>query len=70
MEELYRPSQEAIDKIEIYNRESNDMLGDMPNWLIYTGSYIVYGLIILLIIGSALFNYPDIVKQNIRIDDT
>lgn len=70
MEEIYRPSQEAIDKIEIYNRESNDMLGDMPNWLIYTGSYIVYGLIILLIIGSALFNYPDIVKQNIRIDDT
>lgn len=70
MEEIYRPSQEAIDKIEIYNRESNDMLGDMPNWLIYTGSYIVYGLIILLIIVSALFNYPDIVKQNIRIDDT
>lgn len=70
MEEIYRPSQEAIDKIEIYNRESNDMLGDMPNWLIYTGSHIVYGLIVLLIIGSALFNYPDIVKQNIRIDDT
>lgn len=70
MEEIYRPSQEAMDKIEIYNHESNDMLGDMPNWLIYTGSYIVYGLIVLLIIGSALFNYPDIVKQNIRIDDT
>lgn len=70
MEEIYRPSQETIDKIEIYNRESNDMLGDMPNWLIYTGSHIVYGLIVLLIIGSALFNYPDIVKQNIRIDDT
>ena len=56
MEEIYRPSQEAMDKIEIYNHESNDMLGDMPNWLIYTGSYIVYGLIVLLLLGSALFN--------------
>lgn len=70
MEEIYKPSQDNIDKIEIYSCENSDMLGEMPNWLIHTGSYIVYGLIILLIAGSALFHYPDIVKQNIRIDDT
>lgn len=70
MEEIYRPSKEDTDKIEIYSRESGDMLGDMPEWLIYTGSYVVYGLIVLLVAGSALFDYPDVVEQGIRIDNT
>ena len=65
MEEIYKPDS---NKVEIYSRESNDMLGDMPNWLIHTGSYIVYGLVILLIAGAALFQYPDIVEKHIRID--
>lgn len=58
------------DNIELYTREdANDMLGDMPNWLIHTGSYIVYGLIILLLVGSAVFKYPDVVTTNVSIDD-
>ena len=68
MEEIYKPSD--TERIEVYHTENNDMLGDMPGWLIYTGSYMVYGLIALLIIGSALFQYPDVIKQHIRIDDT
>lgn len=67
MEEIYKPDAE---KVEIYSRESNDMLGDMPDWLIHTGSYIVYGLMVLLITGAALFQYPDTVEKEIRIDDT
>lgn len=56
--------------IELYSRESSsDMLGDMPNWLIHTGSYIVYGLIAVLLVGSCVFKYPDIVTTNVFIDD-
>lgn len=66
MEEIYKPDPE---KVELYNRESHDMLGDPPNWLIHTGSHIVYGLIVFLVVGSALFKYPDVVKQNITIND-
>lgn len=69
MEEIYKPDKEDAGKIEIYNRENNDMLGEMPEWLIHTGSYIVYGLIIVLIIGTALFKYPDTIKKAITIDD-
>lgn len=43
----------------------DDMLGDMPNWLIHTGSYIVYGLVVLLVAGSALIKYPDIVSSGV-----
>lgn len=56
--------------IELYSRESSsDMLGNMPNWLIHTGSYIVYGLIAVLLVGSCVFKYPDIVTTNVSIDD-
>ncbi|MCD8029661.1 MAG: hypothetical protein LUF85_02180 [Bacteroides sp.] len=69
MEEIYKPDPEKVNQVELYTRENHDMLGDPPHWLIHTGSYVVYGLIAFLIIGSALFSYPDIVKQNITIDD-
>ena len=45
------------------------MLGDMPQWLIHTGSYIVYGLIVFLVAGTALFKYPDTIKKAVTIDD-
>ena len=53
MEEIYKPEDKEADKVELYNRENNDILGDMPNWLIHTGSHIIYGLIGLLIIFAA-----------------
>ena len=69
MEEIYKPEDKEADKVELYNRENNDILGDMPNWLIHTGSHIIYGLIGLLIIFAALFSYPDTVKTGVTIDD-
>ena len=42
MEEIYKPDADGPEKVEVYSRENNDMLGDMPEWLIHTGSYIVY----------------------------
>ena len=37
MEEIYTPENNEADKVELYSRENNDILGDMPNWLIHTG---------------------------------
>lgn len=67
MEEIYKIPEP--DKVEIYNRENHEMLGDMPEWLIHTGSYIVYGIIILLILCGAFFKYPDTIEKHITIDD-
>lgn len=69
-EETDEKKQPADENIELYSRESSsDMLGDMPNWLIHTGSYIVYGLITILLAGSYIFKYPDVVTTGITIDD-
>lgn len=69
MEEIYKPDDADANKIEIYNRENNDILGNMPNWLIHTGSYIVYGIIALLFLGATIFKYPDVIKAGVNIDD-
>ena len=69
MEKIYKPETEDAGKVEVYSRENNDMLGDMPQWLIHTGSYIVYGLIVFLVAGTALFKYPDTIKKAVTIDD-
>lgn len=69
MEELYKPDSNEADNVELYSRENNDILGDVPNWLIHTGSHIIYGLIVLLILFAVLFSYPDTVKTSIVIDD-
>lgn len=69
MEEIYKPEPQDVDKVELYSRDHNDILGDLPNWLIHTGSYIVYGIIVLLILGTALFKYPDVINTSVTLDD-
>lgn len=70
MEKKYSPTEEEVKRVELYSHETNEMLGDMPGWLIHTGSYIVYGIMVLLIAGAAWVKYPDTVEQTIKIDDT
>jgi len=55
--------------IELHNREVTDMFGDAPNWLIHSGSYILYGVLILFLTGTALISYPDAVRGTVIIDD-
>lgn len=55
--------------IELYNRDITDILGDAPSWLIHTGSYLLYGIVTLLLIGTALFQYTDTIEGTVTIDD-
>ena len=68
MEEIYKPNTDGPEKVEVYSRENNDMLGDMPEWLIHTGSYIVYGLIVFLIAGNGI-NFSRHRENDAIIDD-
>jgi len=55
--------------VELHNREVTDMFGDAPSWLIHSGSYILYGVLILFLTGTALISYPDAVRGTVIIDD-
>jgi len=64
-----RLSEKDAHPIELHNREVTDMFGDAPNWLIHSGSYILYGVLILFLTGTALISYPDAVRGTVIIDD-
>lgn len=61
--------EEESHPIELYNREVTDMFGDAPGWLIHSGSYLLYGILTLFLIGTALIRYPDVVRGTATIDD-
>ena len=55
--------------IELHHREVTDLLGDAPDWLIHSGSYLLYVIMILLLTGAAFISYPDVVRGTAFIDD-
>ena len=60
---------EAHTAIELHQREVGDLLGDAPNWLIHTGSYLLYGILALFLTGAAFVSYPDVVRGTVIIED-
>ena len=60
---------EAATQIELHSREVTDLLGDAPKWLIHSGSYLLYGILFLLLSGASLISYHDVVRGSISIDD-
>jgi hypothetical protein len=55
--------------IELHYREVTDLLGDAPKWLIHSGSYLLYTILMLLLTGAAFISYPDVVRGTVLIDD-
>lgn len=54
-------------KIEIRSEEVNDILTKTPAWMVSSGSILMLAVVLLLLIGAALFKYPDIINAPIVI---
>ncbi|MDR2126865.1 MAG: hypothetical protein LBP63_08560 [Prevotellaceae bacterium] len=61
---------ENISDIEIYNNEVDTILNDPPVWLVRVGSYMIYGLVVIIIIIAAIIKYPDTIMSEIMINTT
>ncbi len=53
--------------LEIRSDEVSDILSRPPSWMIRIGSTLMFVVLLLIISGSALFKYPDIIKAPIVI---
>lgn len=60
-------TQEAVDisKIEIRSEEVQEIMGYIPHWLIRWGISLFFAVILLVLIGSWFFKYPDIISSSI-----
>lgn len=49
-------------RFEIRSDEVNDILTKTPSWMIRSGSVLMMVIVLLLLTGSALFKYPDVIS--------
>lgn len=61
------PDELSTRKIELQKREVEDMLGRVPSWITRNGMILFLLLLMLLILGSWIFKYPDIREAEIMI---
>jgi multidrug resistance efflux pump len=59
------PELEEINKIEIRSEEVQEIMGSSPRWIIRAGIGVIFIVIVIVLIGSWFFKYPDIIESGI-----
>ncbi len=59
--------EEENKQIEIRSEEIQDILGQVPHWIVRWGTVVILLTVLVLIAGSWLFHYPDIKRANITV---
>ena len=57
-------------KFEVRTDEVNDILTKTPSWMVRSGSFVMLGIVVLLVFLSAIFKYPDVIKAPVVITAT
>ncbi len=52
-------------QIEIRSEEVQDILGQVPSWIVRWGTVVIFGTVIMILLGSWLFKYPDVKRAQI-----
>ena len=57
--------EDQVNKIEIRSEEIQDILGQVPHWIVRWGTIVILFTVLVLLAGSWLFRYPDIKRAEI-----
>ena len=52
-------------EIELRSDEFQEIVQQSPRWMIRSGISLIFGIILLLLLGSYFFRYPDVINANI-----
>ncbi|MDR0863468.1 MAG: biotin/lipoyl-binding protein [Candidatus Symbiothrix sp.] len=52
-------------KIELRSEEFQEVLGSVPSWILRWGITILAVVIVILLIGSAIIKYPDVIPAQV-----
>lgn len=58
------------DKIELRSEEFQEVLGTVPPWILQWGITFLAIVVLILLIGSAMFKYPDVISAQVTITGT
>ncbi len=56
--------------IELRSEEFHEVLGSVPSWLLRRGITVIAIIVVILLIGSAIFKYPDIITTTMTLTGT
>ena len=56
---------EEEDKIELRSEEFQEVLGSVPPWILRWGITVLAVVVVILLIGSAIIKYPDVISAQI-----
>jgi HlyD family secretion protein len=56
--------------IELHSDEFREILGRVPGWILRRGITLVALIVLILLVGSALFSYPDIISTEMTLTGT
>jgi len=59
-----------IEQIDIRSEEVQDVMGKIPSWILRCGNLVILFVVLLLIIGSYFFEYPDTLAANVIITNS
>lgn len=60
-------TEEAEKEIELRSEELQDLLGEIPHWILRWGIVVLLLVTIILLVGSYFFKYPDIVSADVTV---
>jgi HlyD family secretion protein len=55
------------EEIELRSEEFQEVLGKVPSWIVRWGITVLGAIIVIILAGSAVFKYPDIISAQITI---
>ena len=58
------------DKIELRSKEFQEVLSDVPHWILRWGIIVLAVFAVILLIGSAIFKYPDAIAARVTLTGT
>lgn len=56
--------------IELRSEDFSEVLGEIPSWILRWGITMIAGVVLILLIGSAIFRYPDTITSTITLTGT
>jgi len=60
-------SKEALREVELRSEELQEVMGKIPPWILRWGIAVLFGIVVVLLSGSAFFAYPDMIQAPVKL---
>lgn len=57
-------------EIELRSEEFNEVLSAVPAWIVRWGITMIACVVLMLLVGSAVFKYPDVISSTVTLTGT